>query len=434
VGKLKSLALGRPDRNFFRIALGNAALTAVRVFGGLAIVKAAALSGGPVGIFELGQLQSFVSGVCAVACAGGSTGLVAVTAQSLARGEGRPREKWRASGALLAGATSAIMVIGFGLSDRLAQDLFHTSERSWLILAVCVALPFYVGGTALGSVATGQDRGAEIVRLNLRSASLGLVASTGAAFLLPWPFQMSAAIIAQMIQPTLLAMWLRREPWARASDFLGSFRVRDLAQLGKYWAMNLVSAGGAAVSTFYLRKRVASVVGETAAGQWQAVVRIAEVSTSVLSMTIAAVVLPDLARQTSPVARRDRRWWFATRFGFVASASALSVFTIRDAVITTLFDSRFAPARELFALRLTGDVIRVVGWVYAYDLVATGTVAQFIAAESVASIMLPLISGPLVSHFGLNGANLAYIAVNAAYLAFCSLSSTATITTRTARL
>ncbi|MDT9693982.1 O-antigen flippase, partial [Streptomyces sp. P9(2023)] len=51
---------------------------------------------------------------------------------------------------------------------------------------------------------------------------------------------------------------------------------------------------------------------------------------------------------------------------------ALGVYLLRDVAIWLLFTEEFKPARDLFAVQLCGDVMKIASWLYAYPMLSRG--------------------------------------------------------------
>jgi PST family polysaccharide transporter len=68
-------------------------------------------------------------------------------------------------------------------------------------------------------------------------------------------------------------------------------------------------------------------------------------------------------------------------------------------------------ARDLFAIQLVGDVIKVISWLYAYPMLAKKATKYFIGTEIFFGFTWVLLSIFFINKHGVSGANIAY-AVN----------------------
>ncbi|MDM6886964.1 O-antigen flippase, partial [Enterobacter asburiae] len=72
--------------------------------------------------------------------------------------------------------------------------------------------------------------------------------------------------------------------------------------------------------------------------------------------------------------------------------AALCIYLLRDYIIKLLFTSEFMAARDLFAIQLIGDVIKVISWLYAYPMLAKKATKYFIGTEIFFGITWVLLS------------------------------------------
>ncbi|MGN2671750.1 hypothetical protein ACTFQD_10395 [Aliivibrio fischeri] len=82
---------------------------------------------------------------------------------------------------------------------------------------------------------------------------------------------------------------------------------------------------------------------------------------------------------------------------------------LRDVAISLLFTEEFRSARDLFAIQLTGDVVKIASWLYAYPMISRGATKWFMGTEIVFSTLFVFFSYVFVSYSGLKGVPLAYL-------------------------
>jgi len=94
------------------------------------------------------------------------------------------------------------------------------------------------------------------------------------------------------------------------------------------------------------------------------------------------------------------------------------VYILRDVAIKLIFTEAFGPARELFAMQLVGDVVKIVSWLYAYPMLSRGATKWFMGTEIVFSASFILLAYVFVVRYGVQGANYAYVTNYCLYLIF----------------
>jgi O-antigen/teichoic acid export membrane protein len=83
-----------------------------------------------------------------------------------------------------------------------------------------------------------------------------------------------------------------------------------------------------------------------------------------------------------------------------------------------IFTKEFFPARDLFAIQLVGDVVKILSWLYAYPMLSRGATKWFMGTEIAFSIGFVLFAYVLVGEYGVHGANIAYTLNYSLYLIF----------------
>jgi PST family polysaccharide transporter len=95
--------------------------------------------------------------------------------------------------------------------------------------------------------------------------------------------------------------------------------------------------------------------------------------------------------------------------------STFSIYLFRMMIIHILFTSEFARMENLFAWQLIGDILKIMGWVLGYLLLAKAMTKIYIVMELVNFILLIAISYVLVKAYGTVGATLAFALVYLIY-------------------
>ena len=106
----------------------------------------------------------------------------------------------------------------------------------------------------------------------------------------------------------------------------------------------------------------------------------------------------------------------------IVAVMALSVYLLRDVAISLLFTEEFRSARDLFAIQLTGDVVKIASWLYAYPMLSRGATKWFISTEILFSLLFVAFSYVFVSFAGLKGVPFAYLVNYTIYFIFIFLN------------
>ena len=93
----------------------------------------------------------------------------------------------------------------------------------------------------------------------------------------------------------------------------------------------------------------------------------------------------------------------------IVAIMALGVYILGGVAISLLFTDAFRSARDLFAIQLTGDVIKIASWLFAYPMLSRGATKWFMGTEIIFALSLVILTYFFVSKMGLKGAAVAYL-------------------------
>jgi PST family polysaccharide transporter len=85
-------------------------------------------------------------------------------------------------------------------------------------------------------------------------------------------------------------------------------------------------------------------------------------------------------------------------------------------VMNVLYSPSFRPAAAMLGWQMLGDLMRIAGWPLSFILLASGRGTVFALNEAAAVVIGVVMTALLVPKFGIAGAGMAYLVMNAAYL------------------
>jgi polysaccharide transporter, PST family len=392
----------------------NATATVVRILAAIGLNKVLALYIGPAGYALVGQFSNIVS--LFGACTGGvvSTGVTKYTAE-FHESEDRQRAVWRAASRYLLVSTAAAAGVLLLFSEQLAVWLLDDASHRFVLIALALMLPLLSFNALLLAIMSGKKEVRGYVVQGIASTILGACAS--AALVIRFGLQGALfAVALNALLVTLVTVWIcRRASWMSAGSFLGPVARASYRPLLGFAAMALTSAIAAPLGQVAVRDHLISQFGHVAAGEWQAVFKISEIYIQVFTATLGLYYLPRLAE----IRDGKQLWGEVSKVCiFVLPLAVLAAFTIyvlREWVTITLFTTEFLGMVGLFGWQLAGDVLKVGSWVFGFVFVGRGMTRAYVATEVVFAISWVLLTGYLTSHFGVEGAPMAFAANYAAY-------------------
>lgn len=409
-------------KRLLKVTAMTGLLTLFKMAMGFVIAKVVAIYTGPTGMAMLGQVQSMVISLNGIINAPVSSGLVRYTAEKHGEGFESCAPWWRASLQWVLIISAIIIPTGLLLAEHLAIWLFQNESLAWIVMVTVAVLPFSAVGTLCNSVINGQQQYRRYISLGMLSAFV-----SGAVMLvLIIKTNITGALLATAVQASLIGLIMLvanlRQPWLKLCYWWGATDSAARKAIGGYMLMAITTALTVPTSLILVRNILISQVGWEAAGQWQAVWKISEVYLGVITMALGTYYLPRLSSLIGSAAIIDEIHRTTRIILPIVAFLALCVYLLRDVAIWLLFTSEFYAARDLFAVQLLGDVIKVASWLYAYVMLSRGATKLFISTEIIFSFLFVALSYVGVTIYGLEGVNIAYAVNYTLYFIFVFLN------------
>lgn len=394
-------------KKLLSVTVMSGVMTLVKIGIGFIIAKLIAVYTGPSGMALLGQLQSLVTSVNGIANAPTSSGIVKYTAENRESYE-KCSPWWRASTYYIFLITLCFTPFLLFFSSDIAIWVFHNDQYQWLVIITILTLPVTSFGTAITSVLNGLQNFKFYIITGMVSAFIsGLFISLMIVF---WGIK--GALVAASMQYVFIGLVAfainSRQGWMKFSYWIGRTDTRANRDIFEFVLMIIVSSVVIPIALIFIRNSLVLHAGWDSAGQWQAVWKISEVYLGVITMALSVYYLPKLA-SINTVAEIKKEINSVLLFILpVMILAALCIYLTRDYIINILFTSEFIAARDLFAIQLVGDVIKVISWLYAYPMLAKKATKYFIGTELFFGATWVLLSLFFINKYGVSGANIAY--------------------------
>ncbi|MGX2963656.1 MULTISPECIES: O-antigen translocase [Shewanella] len=405
-------------KRLLKVTAMTGLLTLLKMAMGFVIAKVVAIYTGPTGLAMLGQVQSMVGSLNGIINAPVGSGIVRYTAENKEQGFTACTPWWRASLQWVLVISSIAIPTGLLLADHIALWLFQDTKLAWIVMSTVCVLPLSALGTLCNSVINGQQLYRRYVGLGMLSALI----SGGVMLAMITFYNIRGALLAAAIQSALIGLVMLvanlRQPWFKLRYWWGNTDASARKSIGGYMLMAITSALTLPISLILVRNILIEQVGWEATGQWQAVYKISEVYLGVITMALGTYYLPRLASLVGIDAIIKEINHTAKVIIPSVILMSLTVYLLRDVAITILFTEEFRAARDLFAIQLSGDVIKIVSWLYAYPMLSRGATKWYIMSEIFFSISFVITTFFFVSKLGIVGASYAYLLSYLVYLFF----------------
>lgn len=390
-----------------KTSLLNGIAVAVKVASALVLNKILAVYVGPAGYAIIGQFQNAVSIVVSLAGGVVATGVTKATAQHF-DDEAKQHAVWQTAIRFSLGASLIAGVSLLLVGDWLAAWLLHSTDMSSIFVWLALALPSMAANNLLLAIVNGKKEVGIYVIANIIGSLLSLLVIG----LLAYYFGLYGALLAFTINPAIVllstATMVARRDWFKTRFLWGQMNRPALRELSGFGLMGLTSALTVPISYMIIRDHLATNLGLTAAGYWQASWKISEIYLMLVTTTLSVYYLPRLAEiRTAPELKTEIIKVYRFIMPIVA-AGAITIYLLRDFIIQVLFTPDFLPMRELFPWQLAGDVIKIGSWILAFIMLGRAMVKVFVITEITFSILFVVLSWLLVAQFGLVGVSMAY--------------------------
>jgi PST family polysaccharide transporter len=385
----------------------GAAQSALRLVVGFISIKVTAVYLGAPGLALVGQINNFMALVVGGVANAVQTGVVRMTAES---GADRQRHVaiWR-TGILLGLLLSLPLGILSAILSKPVSGWLFDDDGYWPVVALAgVAVVF----TALSYVLIGMLNGLKRMRDVALAQILTMLASAAVFIPSAYVWGLWGGLVGSVVAAaTAFFMVL---PFARKATGLG---IRDLhaGMDGKiardilgYLPMLLANASMGPLGLILVRTALSDGLGMDVAGYWQAMWRISEMYTMVLTTALSLFLMPHLS------SCKDERQFASELFKItlqVAGITLLAIATIyvlRDLVVRILFTPDFFAVTDLFAWQLLGDLLRMIRLPLGTVLVIKKRAAWYIALEVGTPSLHAGMTWLLLDSLGANAATLGY--------------------------
>ena len=388
----------------------NGVAVSVRVITLLWLNKVLAVYIGPTGYAAIGNFQNAIQMITTFASGAINTGVVKYTAEYYNQEE-ELRRLWRNAGtiAVIGSVITGVILICF--SRQMALWFLKDEKYHTVFVWLSFTLVFFVINALLLAVLNGRKQIAHYITCNIAGSLFSIFFTS----LMAIKFGLHGALTALVIHPSVsfiatLCICYRLD-WFNLRLFFGRLEKRFVVNLFSYAAMALTSAICVPTSHILIRTHIADALGGESAGYWEAMCRISTASLMLVTSTLSLYYLPRLSEIND--AREIRKEVFQG-YKIIFPIAAISGFTIylsRDIIIRLLFTPDFMPMRELFALQMVGDTLKIGSWILGYLMLGKAMVNVFILSEIAFALSFYCLSCLFISLIGLKGVALAH-AVN----------------------
>lgn len=391
-----------------KTSLLNAIAVAVKMLTMLVINKVLAIYVGPTGYAAIGQFQNAVQVVTTFASGAVNTGVTKYTAEHYEDKAYQVR-LWKTAGTIAAVCSSTLSIFIFLYRVELAKWILQDEQLSDVFIWLSLGLILFVMNSLLLAILNGRKETNIYVCCNIAGSFFALIFTVGLVGLLGLYGALIGLSVYQALSFFVTAFFICRTNWFRVHYLIGKIDTDIAKKLGGYVIMAFTSVAFLPVSNILVRNHLGAVVSWEAAGYWEAMCRLSAAYLMFITTTLSLYYLPRLAELKNLKEIKSEIFYVYKLVLPVAALLCVLIYLARDLIIEILFSKNFSPMRDLFALQMVGDILKVGSWILAYLMLAKAMTKIFIVTEIFFSIMFYVLSVIFIDSLGLEGVVYAYV-------------------------
>lgn len=399
----------------------SAISTIIRVVAGFVSIKIIAVYIGPSGLAMLGQFQNFIAMISSFGSAGVGSGVIKYTAEHHSDEKQKSKIWSNALKLSLIFLTPVVLFIVL-FAKNISLYLLHTEKYSSIFIIFAVTLIFFVINILLTSILNGQKEIKKLTIINILGSLVALAVTVYLVMMYKIYGALLAGIVSQSIILTITLTFVLKSSWFRVSMFFSAMDKKISVDLLHYSLMALVSAIGLPLMLLYLRTYIGNNIGWDEAGYWQAIWKISEIYLMLITTTLSIYYLPKLSSIVDRQELKKEILHVSKIVMPMVVLMALTIFFLKDIIISVLFSESFKPMSELFLFQLLGDVVKIASWMLAFIFVAKKMTKLFVFSEIFFKITFIVLAISLMKVYGLKGITIAFFLNYVLYFGFVYFS------------
>ncbi len=315
---------------------------------------------------------------------------------------------WRTAGTISIASAALVSILIAIFHQQLALMILKDAQLASVFLWLAATLILFVLNTLLMAMLNGKKAVPLYISANIATSIVTLTATWALAKIWGLYGALVALAINQSIVFFVTLILCLRTNWFSLTYLFGRTDRIMMRKLGGYALMAIVTAVAMPLSQLLIRDHLVDTFGWNDAGMWQAVTRISDMYLMIITTTLTVYYLPRLAEITDTQILRKEIIKVYRFIMPVTIVGALSVYLLRDWLITLLFTAEFTPMIDLLGWQLVGDVIKIGSWVLGFVMLGRAMTKSYIITEVLFSFSLVGITYALTPVFGLKAAVMAF--------------------------
>jgi O-antigen/teichoic acid export membrane protein len=282
---------------------------------------------------------------------------------------------------------------------------------------VLFALVFFFGlvGSVVIACAAGAKDFKSLALISMGSGVVGLVLMATLSPLFGLKGGLAATALTPLANCAVAWAFARRRSWWPLRPIAHGFSRIEARNAAAFVPMAVISSVALPFLQILIRDNVASHGGMAEVGLLQGVMRVSDMYLGVATSVFTMYYFQRFSeiRAADELVREARQGLLI----IVPAVAAVSVviYLLRDLIVRLIFTDAFLPMRDLFGWQMVGNVLKMVGWLFGYLLLAKANALAMAALELSTIGVWWLLSIYFIAANGTVGATQAFAATYALY-------------------
>lgn len=390
-----------------RTSFFNGVAVVVKMATLLGLNKLLAMYVGPDGYAAIGNFQNAAQMINTIASGAIQTGVVKYTAE-YNHDKKQQLAVWRTTGtiALIGSALTGILIVL--LSKEISCWLLKSKDYQNVFIWLAVGLLFSTINSMLLAILNGKKQIVKYVICNIAGSLFSLLVTGVLAMRYGLFGALTALGVYSAFSFVVTVLVCRNTDWFQIKSLFGRLDTTVVKKLGKYTAMALTTAACVPISHIFVRRHLTDTLGSEAGGYWEGIWRISSAYLMLVTNTLSLYYLPRLSEiKTVNEIKKEIICGYKLILPVTVFCS-LTIYLMRDTIISIVFTPKFLAMRELFALQMVGDSLKIGSWILAYLMLGKAMVWVFVISEIVFAFGFYFLACACTSVYGLVGVTLAH--------------------------
>lgn len=388
--------------------------TGTKLISGLLVIKIIATATGADGIGLFSQLQNLMTIVGTIVSGCSTVGLVRYISSNNEIGDQKKINTYL-TGYVTFG-TVASCAVGFSFishPEKISQIIFDSGAYSNSMVVIGFLPMLFVVFQGMVSYMNGMQHIKNMILLKIGGSFIMLISAFIVIQRGSVESIINSVVFAQLLMGVLALFFAKKYKILSVLKTCTKIVKSVQVDLLKYWVISIVGLISSSVMLLLIRREIVSTDGWAAAGLWDALNKMSDLSTIAITTALSVYLVPKLSASKEI---EDQKQLMKT-VGTISMATALIItvviFLTRDFLITTIFTKEFLDISEVLRYQLAACVLRVANWIISFHIMIKSGVRLYLSYEILFCVTYYYFSVQMMREWGLTGLGLAFLINNA---------------------